>query len=280
MYELTSTDLKIKINSKGAEVCSVIHKGKEYIWQANSNVWPRHTPVLFPIVGRLKNNTYTHQGKSYSLSQHGFARDKEFKCILQEKNKIEFELTHDEETKKVFPFDFNLRIIFTAKERILSTSYEVTNPTTNELYFSIGAHPGFKTDDLNNYTLRFEEKQYQITVLSDGLLSDQKEKLNMHSGELSLDTTLFERDALVFENNQLDGVQLVSKNGTGVELTCKGWPYFGIWSKKGCSEFICLEPWHGITDTVNSNGDISQKKGIIKLEGGKKFECSFNIRFF
>lgn len=280
VYDLTSNDLKIKINSKGAEVCSVVHKSKEYIWQAKADVWPRHTPVLFPIVGRLKDNSYTFKGKSYSMMQHGFARDKEFKCVLQQNDKIIFELTQDDETKKIFPFDFNLRIVYTAEERTLRTSYEVTNPSTGELYFAIGAHPGFKTHDLNDCTLRFSSKQYNITVLSDGLLSDRKEKLHVHTGELSLNPSLFEKDALVFENKQVDVIELVLKNGAGVELSCKDWPYFGVWTKKGCTEFICLEPWHGITDTIDSNGDITQKKGIIKLESGEKFECSFSMRFF
>jgi galactose mutarotase-like enzyme len=280
VYELRSNDLELKINSKGAEICSAIHKGVEYIWQAKPDVWPRHSPILFPIVGRLKDNRYTYQGKIYSLSQHGFARDKEFNCTSREKNTVVFELKQDDETKKNFPFDFVLRVTYEVNERVVKCTYEVSNPSSGELYFGIGAHPGFRTDELNDYTLRFQAKQFEITLLENGLLSEHKEKLHVHTGELPLDTTLFDKDALVFENKQVEVIELISKNGAGVELSCKGWPYFGIWSKKECHEFICLEPWHGITDSVNCTGDIAQKKGIISLEGGKKFECSFSIRFF
>jgi galactose mutarotase-like enzyme len=280
VYDLISSDLTIKIDSKGAEICSVIHKGKEYMWQAKPDIWPRHAPVLFPIVGKLKNDSFTYKNKTYSLSQHGFARNKEFKCIAQEAHKISFELNSSDETRAVFPFDFILRVTYDASERLITCIYEVLNPSSGELYFSIGAHPGFSTDELNNYTLRFPAKQYEITGLSNGLLSDHREKLHIHTGELPLDTTLFDKDALVFENNQINVVELVSANGNGVEISCVGWPYFGVWTKKECHEFICLEPWYGITDSFDSTGDITQKKGIIKLEGGKKFECSFSMKFF
>ncbi len=280
VYELDSNNLKIKINSKGAEISSVVKDGLEYIWQAKPEVWARHTPILFPLVGRLKENKFSYKENSYSLPQHGFARDKEFTCVSQKENAISFELQSDTDTKNNFPFDFKLTITYTLKDDSVSCSYEVINPSSDILYFSLGAHPGFKTDDLNSYTLRFAAKQYDITLLENGLLSDKKEKLHIHTGELSLDTTLFESDALVFEDTQVEAVELVSPNGKGVELTCKGWPYFGIWSKKECHDFICLEPWYGIADTVNSNGDITQKKGMIKLDAGKKFECSFGMRFF
>lgn len=280
VYELRSNSISIKVNSKGAEIISVVKDDLEYIWQAKPEVWARHAPVLFPIVGRLKDNTFTYKGNTYTLPQHGFARDMEFQCVHQTTSEVSFELKSDEHTKKNFPFDFKLVISYKVKDNTVICAYEVSNPSTEILYFSIGAHPGFKTDNLNDHTLRFEDKPCDITLLENGLLSEHKEKLHLHTGELPLETTLFERDALVFENKQVEVVELVSPNGRGVEIGCKDWPYFGVWSKKACNEFICLEPWHGITDTHESNGDITQKKGIIKLDGGKAFECDYSMRFF
>jgi galactose mutarotase-like enzyme len=286
VYVLQSDNLKVSILSKGAEISSIKCNGLEYIWQANSEVWPRHTPVLFPIVGRLKDNAYSVNDQNYSLSQHGFARDKEFKCIAQSEKEISFELNSDEDIRKMFPFDFNLFIKYTLEKDVLICSYVVTNVSSKNLFFSIGAHPGFKipiveSETFEEYKLKFDpRKEYQTTVLKDGLLSETTEKLYLNNGELNLKNSLFDKDALVFENSQIDHLSLISPSGKGVELVCKDWPYFGIWSKKGCSEFVCLEPWYGITDSVNASRDLKTKKGIIELEGGKKFECTFSIRFF
>ena len=282
-YKLHSDKLSVSINSKGAELSSVVRDGLEYIWQAKPEVWPRHAPVLFPIVGRLKNNTFVHNGKGYTLPQHGFARDKEFSLVGQGPNEISFGLVSSEKTKNVFPFEFDLVITYTVKSDTITCSYEIKNPSFEDLFFSIGAHPGFATPDgLNNYVLKFKtDKQYEITLLREGLLSDTKEKFHVHAGEVNLNSTLFDKDALVFENSQIDVIELISaKSGRGVELSCPNWPYFGIWSKNDCSDFVCLEPWCGITDSTDAKEDISTKKGIIKLESGKKFECNFSMRFF
>lgn len=286
VYGLRSNNLEVSINSKGAEISSVKYNEREYIWQAKADVWPRHTPVLFPIVGRLKSNSFNYSGQNYSLSQHGFARDREFKCISQSEKEIVFELVSDEETKKIFPFEFRLIITYTLKDDMVICTYKVTNPSAQNLFFSIGAHPGFKVpieenEKFEDYKLKFEPtKDYQTTVLQDGLLTKTKDKVRLTNGELSLTTSLFDKDALVFENSQINAIRLISPSGKGVELKCKDWPYFGIWSKKGCSEFVCLEPWYGITDNEHASGDLKDKKGIIELACGKKFECSFGMRFF
>ncbi len=286
VYNLRSNSVIVSINSKGAEITSVKRKELEYIWQAKADVWPRHAPVLFPIVGRLKNNSFKHKEQNYSLSQHGFARDKEFKCISQSEKEIFFELVSDAETKKAFPFDHRLIIKYTLENDMVICTYEVKNHSDQNLFFSIGAHPGFKipieeNEKFEDYKLKFDPvKEYHTSVLSDGLLSETKEKLHLTNGQLNLSTSLFAKDALVFENSQIDSISLISPSGKGVELNCKQWPYFGIWSKKGCDEFVCLEPWYGITDSVNASGDLNTKKGMIELQPEKKFECSFSMRFF
>jgi galactose mutarotase-like enzyme len=286
VYVLRSDSTVVSINSKGAEISSIEFNSLEYIWQAKADVWPRHAPVLFPIVGRLKNNSFTYNEKNYALSQHGFARDKEFNCISQSDNEICFELLSDTETKKIFPFDFSLIIKYTLIDDTVICSYIVTNPSSEDLFFSIGAHPGFKVpfeenERFEGYQLKFDPtREYQRTVLIDGLLSETKENLNLTNGYLSLSTSLFDKDALVFENSQIDSLSLISPTGKGVELRCKDWPYFGIWSKKECEEFVCLEPWHGITDSVTASGDLKNKQGLIKLKANGKFECKYSIRVF
>lgn len=287
IYKLNSGTLSVSINSNGAEISSMVFNSLEYIWQAKADVWARHAPVLFPIVGRLTANEYRFNQRKYTLPQHGFARDNDFKCILQNDTELWFELKSSEETKRVFPFEFQLIIKYTLRKEAVTCEYEVANPSEQNIYFSIGAHPGFKVpiekhERFEDYKLKLGiNSELETTVLEDGLLSEKKEKLPLQHGELELNSKLFDKDALVFEYSQIDHVKLISsKSGRGVELECKGWPYFGIWSKKGCEEFVCLEPWHGITDTSNSSGELKTKKGIIELNPGMKFNSQFSIRVF
>src|SRR3954469_18300254 len=141
-HELRSADLTVRIKEQGAEMFSVTNNnGLEFIWQAKKEVWPRHAPVLFPIVGKLKNNTYQFNGNSYQLGQHGFARDKSFVVTEKTESKCVLELSSDNESKKIYPFDFKLRIIYELKGNTLDTKYEIQNTGTDKMYFSIGAHP-------------------------------------------------------------------------------------------------------------------------------------------
>ena len=287
-FILRSNKLIVTIQSKGAEISSILFNDLEYIWQAKPDVWPRHTPVLFPIVGKLRNNTFNYNSASYALSQHGFARDKEFKMIKQTDSEVTFELGSDMETEKIFPFQFKFQIKYAIENEMVVCQYSIINPSSEaDLFFSVGAHPGFKvplleTEKFTDYALIFHNsKKFFVTELSDGLLTNTKKELILKEGDLKITDDLFNADALVFENSQIDSIGLRSTvSGKGVELQCKNWPYFGIWSKKGCNEFICLEPWYGIADSIDSTGDIKTKNGIIHLEPSEEFDCSFSIKLF
>lgn len=287
-YHLAKNNLKITIDSKGAELSSVLFNNHEYLWQAKADVWPRHAPVLFPIVGKLKENLFTYNGRSYSLSQHGFARDLEFECISQSETRIEFVLRSQPKTLENYPFDFELILSYEIDQNSIICGYCVKNKNSQEdMFFSIGAHPGFKiplfgSETWSDYQLHFEKnKNYQITKLQDGLLSDKKIPLQLINSTLNITDHMFENDALVFEDGQIEQVSIIStKTNMGVEINCNNWPFFGIWSKKGCTDFICLEPWHGIADDFDSKQDLTTKKGIIKLTPLQGFTCSYNLRVF
>jgi len=287
-HQLKSNHLNVTINSKGAELSSVKLNGVEYLWQAKAEVWPRHAPVLFPIVGKLKENTFKFNDKNYSLSQHGFARDYDFKMTSQTENEITFELRNTATLQKLYPFEFIFQIKYSIEKSKIVCQYTISNPSSQaNLFFSVGAHPGFKVPLLENekftdYTLNFHNsKKFFVTELADGLLTNTKKELALIDGDLKLTNDLFNADALVFEDSQIDSIGLRSIiSGKGVELECKNWPYFGIWSKKGHNEFICLEPWYGIADSIDSIGDLETKKGIIQLKPFEEFDCSFSMRFF
>lgn len=273
VYSIKNNFIEIKVNSLGAELSSLKNTlGTELLWQASKDIWPRHAPVLFPIVGRLKNNSFVYSGQNYSLSQHGFARDKDFLLIEQSDNNLKFELTADESTLEIYPFHFSLIISYTLKEATLDISYEIFNPDNKELLFGVGAHPGFSTsresgESLEDYYLEMEDVSTLIAErLQDGLLSGNTYEIALNKGVMPLSVELFDNDALVFKNNQIKSIKLKSKKSkNSVELICKDWPYFGIWTKKGCNQFVCLEPWFGITDSINTDSVINSKEGIIQL---------------
>lgn len=182
---------------------------------------------------------------------------------------MSFELTDDDESFKVYPFHFSLIITYEISNDIIEVRYEVYNPDTKDLYFSIGAHPGFNCkqvsgETINDYHLEFENTNQLIAEkLQDGLLSGHTYPIELQNGCLKLSVELFNNDALVFKNNQINEVSLVShKSGTRINIDCKNRPYFGIWTKKGCDEFVCLEPWYGITDSLLKYEDLRDKTGF------------------
>lgn len=284
--QLISSKLEVVINHYGAELCSVKSKsGVEYVWQAKPEVWARHAPVLFPIVGKLKNNTYNYRAKEYELNQHGLARDMVFECVERIENAALFKLNSSQETKQIYPFDFELNILYQLQEDNLSITYSVKNTSLENIFFSIGAHPAFKCPLFENekwedYYLLFENHEYTISKLNEGLISDEKQIIFCNNNKLFLSNRTFENDALVFESNQIQKVSLCSSiSKSKITLTSYNWPYFGIWSKKQSKAFVCLEPWYGIADHENTNSNIEQKRGIIKLPPDQEFKANYSIRF-
>ena len=163
MVVLENEELKIVINSKGAELCSLLDKNDqtEYIWQADPAVWAYHAPNLFPIVGGLINNTLQVDGREYPLNRHGFARTSTFRIIHSAPNQAIFELRYNEDTLKAYPYQFEFQIIYELIGRQLSICYKVINLDHQGIYFSLGAHPAFNVPinnlgDLNDYYLEFE----------------------------------------------------------------------------------------------------------------------------
>lgn len=283
-HELTSGSLSVKINSKGAELSSIRSKnGTEYIWQADPAVWARHAPVLFPIVGRLRDGSYEFQETRYELPQHGFARDRMFELLEGGTSHCRFELRGGPETLRNYPFDFVLSTDYSLSDRRLTISHQVTNPADQELFFGLGAHPGFNcplhyNERFEDYYLEFEEDDYQTTLLKDGLRTDDKRPLRLHNRRLFLNPSVFDHDALVFENAQIDRIRLCSAlSGPVLSLECRDWPFFGIWAKKGSRQFVCLEPWYGVTDHVDSKANLAEKTNMIRLGAGEAFTCSYSI---
>lgn len=279
--------LTATINHHGAELCSLKNtEGIEFIWQADKTIWGRHAPVLFPIVGKLRDDLYTYANNKYSMPQHGFARDKMFELVSENNtgnSEIIFSLKADHETLGKYPFNFELIISYQLLENQLLTTYKVLNNDSSSMPFSIGAHPGFccpisSDEKFEDYKIQFSEKEkLEVALLNSGLFSGEKFLLNEQADEIKLDEKTFIKDALVFENLKSDYVTLRStKTNHFVKMGIKGFPYFAIWSKPGAA-FVCLEPWFGKADHSDHEGNILKKKGINILEPEQSFTCSFEM---
>ena len=285
-YEIKNEHIKAKIKSFGAELNSLqkIDEDLEYMWQGDSKYWNRHSPILFPIVGRLKNDSYTYQNQKYNMTQHGFARDKEFEVIKNEVDFIEFRLKSDEKTLEIYPFSFELYLSYKVEKSSLIISYKVVNKSDDKMLFSIGAHPAFnwtlKEDEKKeNYFLEFENiKETKRYFLNDkGLVYDSVD-LKIIDNKIALNEELFKNDALVFEDLNIKTLTLKNSiNENYIKLNFENFPYLGIWSKPTGAPFICIEPWFGVADDENSNQNFEDKKGIITLEKDEIFSCFYII---
>lgn len=280
--------LKVSLHTMGAELQSVVHKvsSLEYMWQAEPTVWARHSPVLFPIVGRLKNDSYSYNGIAYKMGQHGFARNKTFQVIAQTQTMVSFQLSDDEETLAIYPFKFCLTLSYILNEQELTLQYEVKNTDTKAIYFSLGAHPGFSLplfdqESYEDYYLSFNHDETAESYLIDeGLISNQTKAIFTNSSQLNLSKEIFLQDALVFKNLHANTVSIRSKNHThGLSLTANHFPFYGIWAQKN-ADFVCLEPWCGIADSVSGQSTIEQKEGINCLAISENFVRMLLFHFF
>jgi galactose mutarotase-like enzyme len=284
MVHLENEILKARINPLGAELVSLINKqtGIDYMWKGDPAFWGKHSPVLFPIVGTLKKNSYHFAGKEYHLPRHGFAREKVF--AVTEDGSC-FTITSDDTTKSIFPFSFSLDLRYALQDNSLKLTYQVRNTGDDEMYFSLGAHPAFAVPVSGLYQghyLEFEKPEnadrWPITV--DGLIASGSEPFLQDQTHLPLHKSLFERDAIVLKGLKSQRISIKSSHHKhGLDFHFEGFPFFGIWAAKD-ADFVCLEPWCGIADSETHNQDLTQKEGIIKLSAGDSFSRSWSVTVY
>ncbi|PJJ08284.1 galactose mutarotase-like enzyme [Flavobacterium sp. 1] len=276
---ISNSILTAEIKHTGAELCSLKdNSNKEYIWNGNPEFWGKHSPVLFPIVGTLKNNTYQHNNIEYHLSRHGFAREMEFKLIDKQESSATFSLVASPETKEKYPFNFDLHLIYTLENKTLKIEYKVFNKGESKMFFSIGAHPAFDLpNNFENYSLAFETKDsLDYYLLEDGLISNATNELSLDKNELHLNYKLFENDALVFKNIKSKSVTVLENSTPFLKVSYPSFPDLGIWTPPN-APFICIEPWFGYSDTVDKSGSLLDKEGIQILDPNKTFHSAFSI---
>lgn len=286
MNILENNKILININNFGAELCKIYSKenNKNYLWNGDSKYWGRYSPILFPIVGRLKDNETYINGQKYEMTQHGFARDMEFELVNKTVNSIEFSLQYNEETLKKYPYKFKLNIIYTLNDYNIDITWKVKNLDNKEILFGIGAHPAFnipfnKEDILEDYYLSFKYKEHiKQYTLTGPYVSECKEIDKIEN--INIKPEIFKNDAIIYS-----GVEEIiinsRKTQDKIKVCFKDFPYVGIWSKynydNSMAPFVCIEPWYGIADKIDTNKKFEDKFGLNKLNIDEEFKCTYSI---
>lgn len=286
LISLENSSIAVKLKSYGAELASLVLKedGTEYIWQGDAKYWSGQAPVLFPIVGKLNNDQYIAEGATYELPIHGFARRMEFTPIVAEADKAVFRLQANTETKVKYPYDFELDIAYELRGKSVLVEYLVRNMDERNMWFSIGAHPGFNCpllpgEKFEEYMLEFEQKETTKSLVIDNKTLTGATKPFLHKERtVALSRTLFANDVIILQEIQSSKVTLKSsRTEKKVTVEFPGFPYLGIWSKETEAPFVCIEPWYGIPDYAGSVKSLADKAGIALLPVAQEFRCSYSI---
>ena len=271
--------LEIESKKEGAELTSVKLNGKEMLHQGE--FWNRHAPILFPIVGRLKNDETIINGKTYKMGQHGFARDMKFEELEKNERGHKYVLESNSKTLEKFPFEFSLYVTYLIEDNTLITKYNVVNKDKKEMIFGIGAHPAFICDySSGNYKIEFEKQEDNIKFMSlkDGLVLDEESKNILSNNSIYLNKDSFINDAIIMTNITSNKVYLKENEKIVLEFDFTGFPYLGLWAKVG-APFVCIEPWMNTADKVSTDGKLESKENILRLEPNEEFECKYKMLF-
>lgn len=286
-YKMKNEKLTVEIESLGAELKSVKSNttGMEYMWYGRPEYYKRTSPILFPIVGSLRNQEYFYEGKKYPMPQHGFARDMEFEVKSQSEDEIWFLLVSDSSTLEKYPFEFELHIGYRLTESTLKVMWKVVNKSNKEMYFSIGAHSEFNCPlhgeaDKTGYGLDFNTKQNVLAsrINGDGLMMSPKQELQLKDGKMLFPEGFFDDGVYIVENDQTHRVSLTDPSGKAYVTVSFDAPLFGVWSpEKKNAPFVAIEPWYGRCDRDTFEGELCDREWENKLNPDSTFEKSYEI---
>ncbi len=286
MINLIYKNSQIKVSEKGAELKSFECDNKEYIWYSDPKFWGRSAPFLFPVVGSTKGKKTKIKGKEYPLSQHGFLRDQEFKLVEKGENYCVLENTYSEETLKLYPFSYKAQIEYQLQEKSLETIIKITNLGEENMYFNIGGHPAFncpidENEKFEDYHIEFEtiENISSPKVCEGGLLDFTcpvyvKDNIK----EIALNKDIFKIDTILITNIKSKKVKLLNKNNQGIEFSYPGFTTLAIWTPQNEAPFICLEPWFGYNDKIDTDGNYESKADLIYLAPKGEFNISYKVK--
>lgn len=274
MLKINNSHFEIAVNEIGAELSSIQCKssGKEFIWNGNPNIWGSTAPVLFPIIGGLKNEEIEINGVKYKIPKHGIVRNSSKLQFQTTETSIVCKLESDEEIKTIYPYDFKFEIEYILIDNVIEVNHRISNLSEKEeMYFSVGGHPAFafpwnNDEKYEDYFIEFEQEETsdRWLVTKEGLIASQSEKFLNCEKTIQLNHELFSNDALIFKSLKSNFVRLKNQKGEFIEVSLTDFENLGIWAKTN-GDFVCIEPWNGIADSENTSGKIEEKEGIIKL---------------
>lgn len=287
MNILQNENLIIESSNSGAELTRIFSKkhNRNILWDGDKKHWGRQSPILFPIVGKLLDNETIIEENLYNMTQHGFARDMDFKIANKGDTFISYSLTSNESTLKKYPYSFELFINYTLNDNSINIEWIVKNTDSKDIFFSIGGHPAFNLpfydqDDFSKYYLRFKSRDNVEKINLNGSFTDDTKFIG-DLKNLQLIPELFKNDALIYTN--IDEVSICNdKDSECLTISMKNFPLVGIWTPyysetNSTAPFLCIEPWYGLADSIHSNKIYKDKKFINKLDKGKFFTASYSI---
>ena len=287
--KLENSDLVVKVRSKGAELLSVVNSktGLEYMWSGDAAFWGKTSPVLFPIVGTLKNDNFFFNGNTYTLSRHGFARDAEFDVEKLAGDKVKFTLNSSEDSLKNYPFIFSLTITYSLLANFLVVEYSVENKSKGDMFFSLGAHPAFKVPLINGTLYEEHYLEFNKTetaprwpISDKGLIKQEPVPFLDHVERINLNKELFYEDAIVLKHLNSNLISLkATTHSHGLDFHFDGFSYLGLWAARN-ADFVCIEPWCGIADSVSHDQDFTKKEGIEKIALNVSWKRIWKVRLF
>lgn len=288
-YYLVNDELKVEIDSFGAEVKSILSRrsNREYMWYGDPKFWGRTSPVLFPFVGSVKNKEYRHQGQTYPMGQHGFARDNEFTLVERQDDRITFEFRSNEKTLAVYPFAFVLRITYVLQGRDVTVQWQVTNPAEETLHFSIGAHPAFLSPlfgekDQTGYKIRFEgaKEIHYYGANESGMARNEDVVMALEDECVSITPDFYDWPTYIIEG-QTKRISLETPDGRPFVAVSYDAPLAGIWSPPQVhAPFVCIEPWYGRADGESFEGELCERKFGQSCAAGETFEAAYTMTFY
>jgi len=286
IHHIRQGNFSAKISELGAELKSFKNEktSTEYIWYGLPEFWSGTAPILFPNVGLLKDDEYMLNGKTYNMQKHGFARKSYFELISKTISTVKFRLNSNEELFKIYPFEFELEVSFEISNSKLKIANTVKNTGSKPLVFTIGAHPAFNLNlnnlSLKDYYIEFDKKEdLQLYELEDGLFKHGTKPFRLsEKNRITLSSDIFNNDALIFKNINSRNIS-IGCTKSDFKLTLRNTsnaPHLGIWSKPG-APYVCIEPWHGHADMVDSHKNFTEKDGTINLNKDEVFISGYEI---
>lgn len=287
LFILKNEQITLAVESHGAEMKSLKSNetGMEYLWQADPAFWGRTSPILFPVVGKYKDNTTYYEDKTINLSQHGFARDSEFTVVSQTEDTIWLCLKDNEKTFAKYPFQFELYAGYQIIENSVKVMWKVKNPDARTLYFSIGAHPAFNcplhdSEDMADYSFFFDTKEPLLSrmVGQDGFIAEGTITFDTKDGKLPITKNLFDYNTMIFEDGQTHRIALLTPEEKEYVVVSFSAPLVGIWTPvEKNAPFVCIEPWYGRSDRSLFNQQLAEREYGQKLEYNEVFEADYTI---